>query len=214
MSHNIFMQDNDFIKKIKDLLLINKIDLTDFQLRQLLTYYSLSQEWGQKMNITTNLSFENYATENILDPVIALSNYSKILGKIEGLVDLGAGGGYIGITAKILFPELTCCYLIESVRKKVSFLQQVIRTLNLTQTEALHLRAEEFSIKEGYDTVVSRATWHWDDFKKIGQPFQDAQKHLVSFEGPKAHASQKTPPEQVIEYEIRPFAKNRYLYCL
>lgn len=211
----MIMQHNNFIETAQKYVSLNGLVMNSEQLDRLRLYYDLTLSWGGKMNITNNLAPEAYLCENFLDPLIGMTAYLQAGYSIRGLVDFGAGGGYVGITAKVLCPDLGECVLVESVRKKVSFIQMVIRELQLPQTQAVQGRAEDFSSDHAFfDTIVSRATWCWDDFKLIGTRFLQNNKKLVSFEGPAAHQAQENPPKTVLEYVIQPFERKRFLYCL
>ncbi len=208
------MQLNNFVEKAIDYLAQNNTVLSSVQLDLLHKYYDLTLDWGNKMNITNNLDPTSYFCENLLDPILGLKTYLRSGVQFNGLVDLGAGGGYVGLTAKILWPDLGDCLLVEAVRKKVSFMQMVIRELKLPQTYAIQGRAEDFVPKTSFQTVVSRATWSWDNLKQVSERFLTQDKKLLSFEGPVSHQAQQNLPKIVLEYDIQPFARKRYLYCL
>lgn len=203
-----------FTDKATILLSQNKISVSKESLMQLYIYYSLAVSWGSKMNITANLNEGDYLCENFLDPVVGLSVLNQAVPLKSGIIDFGAGGGFVGITARILFPGLGGCILVDSVRKKVSFMQMVLRELGFADSQAVHSRAEEFSTAKPHQAIVSRATWNWDEFLSVASRFKDENTILVSFEGPKAHASQTNPPQNTLKYTLEPFQKERYLYIV
>lgn len=208
------MNKDGFLIKAREYLQVNDVELEEAQLEKLYLYYSLTLSWGLKMNITTNLDATPYFCENFLDPVLGLLKLRDQGVLISGMADLGAGGGFVGITASVIFADLKYCVLVESIRKKVSFMQMVIRELSLGQTHAVQARAEEVVLNPRLvDTVVSRATWSWEDYELLSERFVQMGMKVVSFEGPKAHKQRSVTPQSVFEYEIKPFDRWRFLYC-
>lgn len=137
-------------------------------------YYLLTLKWGEKINITANLSAEAFVLENLADPVLAFFSAKSLLtggSKNLSCVDLGCGGGYVGLVWHILSGGRLETELIDSDRKKINFCKQVIRELGLCGVRADQRRAEELLAARShqYDLVVSRATWDVPEFfKKAG----------------------------------------------
>jgi len=113
-------------------------------------------KWNPKINLTAITDPLEVAIKHFLDSIIP----AKIIPPNTSLLDIGSGAGFPGIPLKILIPSLSVT-LIDASRKKVSFLNHVIRTLELEGIEALHVRAENFAKKTGitntYDVIISRA---------------------------------------------------------
>jgi 16S rRNA (guanine527-N7)-methyltransferase len=136
------------------------------------TYLSLLQAWGRKINLTTRLEARDVVIHHFLD---SLSGVRFISG--EGgarVVDLGAGAGLPSFPLKFALPLLRLT-LIESVRKKVSFCQEVIRATRSTGIDAVWGRSEELALKSGhrgaYDWAVSRALGQCADVACLALPF-------------------------------------------
>lgn len=152
-------------------------------------YYKILTEWNPKINLTRNDRGERFFIENVLDPILSAKVYEEYRKK-EGLkpaktlIDLGCGGGFVGIFWSLLQPELDRSVLLDANRKKINFCKQVIRELGLKNIEAVQGRAEKVS-DISFDIVVSRATWNFSDFVKIAKrylaPFGG---ETISFQGP------------------------------
>ena len=138
--------------------------LSDEQLRQLELYYEMVVEQNRVMNLTSITEPDEFIEKHLLDslaPLAADEGLKALLTKSGArLIDVGTGAGFPGIPLKIVCPSLSVT-LLDSLRKRVDFLQNVIDTLKLKDIKAVHLRAEEGGrdplYREQYDLVVSRA---------------------------------------------------------
>jgi len=150
--------------------------------------FDLYQNELLKWNATTNLISEKTAgeivTRHFLD---SLSAAKFITNPNARLVDIGCGAGFPGIPLKIAMPSIQL-YLLETNRKKVSFLKHIIRTLNLDQTQTLHGRTENIvqaeTWKEKFDIVISRAAFKLPDLLPLGQYFLAPGGLLITLKGP------------------------------
>lgn len=133
------------------------LTLTKTQLDQFLKYYELLVEWNKVMNLTAITEFHEVVIKHFID---SLSLVKVRRPERERLLDMGTGAGFPGIPLKIAFPELEVV-LIDSLNKRIKFLDTVISELKLHKISALHGRAEDYGHKgdfrDSFDLCVSRA---------------------------------------------------------
>ena len=149
------------------------IDLNDMQLKQLEKYYEMLIEKNKVMNLTAITEYEDVLKKHFLDS-LALNQIIKLKGKKIKVLDMGTGAGFPGIPLKIVFPELEIT-LMDSLNKRIVFLQEVISELGLTGIVAVHERAEEAALKaeyrEKFDFCVSRAVARLVSLTEFCLPF-------------------------------------------
>lgn len=138
--------------------------------------------WNRKTNLTAITDPGEVAVKHFLDAIVP----SRHIPSGAVLLDIGSGGGFPGIPLKIMDPSLSVT-LIDSVRKKTSFLNFVIRTLGLPGIEALHVRAEALATRPGmarrFDVVVCRALTALADFLRMARPLVRPGGLLIAMKG-------------------------------
>ena len=143
------------------------IQFTDKQIEQFMKYYDLLIEKNKVMNLTAITDLNEVMTKHFLDSVL-ISNVLN-MSDFYTLVDVGTGAGFPGIPIKILFPHLKVT-LIDSLNKRLKFLDDVISELELDGIETVHGRAEDLGnndlYREKYDLCVSRAVANLSPFIK------------------------------------------------
>ena len=136
------------------------ITLTDEQIEQFLQYYEMLVEKNKVMNLTGITEYEEVIQKHFLDSLSLIRVIPDIASQKLTVIDLGTGAGFPGIPLKIAFPELEIT-LMDSLNKRILFLQEVIDALDLKKVSAVHGRAEEMSSnathRQQYDLCVSRA---------------------------------------------------------
>ena len=142
------MNKEEFIKYTKEL----GIELTKEQLNQLDKFYKLLIEWNNKINLTRIIEEEEVYLKHFYDSL----TIAKVLDLKEKktLCDVGTGAGFPGVVLKIVYPNLKVT-LVDSLLKRVNYLNEIIKELELTDIEAIHVRGEDF--KGNFDVVTSRA---------------------------------------------------------
>ena len=125
---------------------------TEKQLNQLEKFYELLIEWNQKINLTRITEKEEVYLKHFYDSLTIVKAID--LNKVDSLCDIGTGAGFPGIVLKIVFPNLRIT-LIDSLQKRINYLNEIIKELDLKDIEAIHVRGEDF--KGSFDVVTSRA---------------------------------------------------------
>lgn len=148
------------------------IQFTDKQIEQFMKYYDLLIEKNKVMNLTAITDLNEVMTKHFLDSVL-ISNVLDMY-DFYTLVDVGTGAGFPGIPIKILFPHLKVT-LIDSLNKRLKFLDDVISELELDGIETVHGRAEDLGnndlYREKYDLCVSRAVANLSTLSEYCIPF-------------------------------------------
>ena len=145
------MNRNEFIKECKKL----GIDLTEEQLNKLEQFYELLKEWNTKINLTRIIEKEDVYLKHFYDSLTLIKAID--LTKEITLCDVGTGAGFPGIVLKIVFPNLKIT-LIDSLLKRVKYLNDIIEKLELKEIEALHYRIEDYNkLGNKFDIVTARA---------------------------------------------------------
>ncbi len=142
------MNQDRFILELSKL----NINITSLQLQQLERYYELLIEYNKVMNLTGITDKEDVYLKHFYDSL----TITKVidLNKYNTLCDVGTGAGFPGLVIKILYPHLKIT-LLDSLNKRLNFLNVVIKKLNLKDIETVHTRVEDY--KKQFDIVVARA---------------------------------------------------------
>ncbi len=133
------------------------VSLSEKQADQLIRYYELLIEWNERMNLTAITEPDDVLTKHFLD---SLSLIPYISDRNCSLIDVGTGAGFPGLVLKIALPEIKLV-LLDSLQKRINFLQAVCVELGLEGVECIHGRAEESAhsdeLRERFDFAVARA---------------------------------------------------------
>ena len=142
------MTKDEFKIALKEL----EIELTEEQLELLNQFYHLLINWNEKINLTRITEEKDVYLKHFYDSLTIVKVVE--LNKKETLCDVGTGAGFPGIVLKIAFPHLKIT-LLDSLNKRVIYLNEIIKELNLENIKAIHTRGEDYN--ETFDVVTARA---------------------------------------------------------
>lgn len=158
-----------------------QINLTDLQKQQFIDYYELLVEWNKMMNLTAITDLKEVIQKHFID---SLSLVKVLIPSKERLLDIGTGAGFPGIPLKIVFPDMEII-LLDSLNKRLVFLEEVIIKLELKKIKTLHARAEEFGkdvkYREQFDLVVSRAVAKLSTLSEYCLPYVKRNGYFISY---------------------------------
>lgn len=168
-------------KLLKEGLSKINLEISDKQIDQFMRYYELLLEWNSVMNLTAITEFEDVISKHFIDS-ISITNILNISN--QKIIDIGTGAGFPGIPLKIMFPEIEIT-LLDSLNKRVNFLNHIIDELSLDKIEAIHGRAEDIAhnedYRENYDIALSRAVARLPILLEYCIPFVKENGYFISY---------------------------------
>ena len=168
------------------------IELTELQKEQYNKYYNLVVEWNQKINLTAITEEEEFYTKHFFDS-ISLAFY-KDYSNIESICDVGSGAGFPSIPLKILYPNLKVT-IVDSLNKRIKFLNLIKDELGLTDCNFVHSRAEEFGqnkdYRESFEIVTARAVARLNVLSELCLPLVKKDGYFLSLKAQKAEEETK-----------------------
>ena len=162
---------------------------SDFQKQQFEKYYELLIEWNKKVNLTSIVDREDVWIKHFVDSCSLLDWYSVESMSGKTLIDIGTGAGFPGIPLAIMCPDLSIT-LLDSLNKRVQFLEIVKQELGLSNITTIHGRAEDYgkdkTFREQYDFAVSRAVSNLSSLLEYCIPFVKVNGLFVSYKSVRA----------------------------
>ncbi len=159
------------------------ISLNEKQVKQFYDYMKLLLEWNEKINLTAITEPEEIILKHFIDSM----TIAKYIEEGSNLIDVGTGAGFPGIPLKIIRKDIEVT-LLDSLNKRINFLEEVIARLELNQIKAIHSRVEEFgrekSNRESFDCATSRAVANLSTLAEYLLPLVKLKGSCISMKGP------------------------------
>lgn len=177
------MNEQQFI----DLLAEKGITLSPWQVEQFQLYFTTLVEWNEKMNLTAITEKEEVYLKHFFDSISAAFYFDFT--KVQSVCDVGAGAGFPSIPLKICFPHLSIS-IVDSLNKRISFLQHLANVLKLDDVAFYHDRAETFGQnplhREKYDLVTARAVARLSVLTELCLPLASVDGYFVAMKAASA----------------------------
>ncbi len=172
------MNEKEFISYLEKL----GINIDENKLFQLEKYYELLVTKNQVMNLTNITEKESVYLKHFYDSITLTIIHNFM--DCESICDIGTGAGFPGVVLKIIFPHLKVV-LIDSLEKRIKFLNELINELQLNDIEAIHIRAEDYARKnrEMFDIVTSRAVAKLSILNELCLPLVKVNGFFISMKG-------------------------------
>lgn len=169
-----------FIKELKKI----NIELSNKQIKQFEDYYNLLVEWNSKINLTSILDENEVYEKHFLDSIKMVHVIDLFDQKI---CDIGAGAGFPSIPLKIIYPNLKIT-IVDSLNKRIKFLDKLVETLELDNVELVAARAEDYALNnhEKFDIVSARAVARLNILVELCASLVKINGYFISFKGKQA----------------------------
>ncbi|AXK50902.1 16S rRNA (guanine(527)-N(7))-methyltransferase RsmG [Spiroplasma alleghenense] len=192
---------------------ILNVQLSEKIKEQLNKYFDFLVSENQKYNLTSITDSEAVYQKHFLDSLFFSNNF---LLKNQKICDIGTGAGFPGVVLKIFYPELEV-HLVESNNKKIHFLNELIKILDLKNITTHYERAEDFCIKfrEQFDVVISRAVSELNVLLELGSQLIKISGNFICLKGPRAEEEIKNlnnkEKELGLQFESKDLQNDDYL---
>ena len=182
------MTETDPKQYLKEELEAIGLQVSDQQIQKLYQYYELVTEKNKVMNLTAITDYEEFVKKHFVDSLM-IAKKTKFQKGVR-LIDIGTGAGFPGLVLKIVFPNLNVV-LLDSLNKRIRFLNAVINELELKNVEAVHGRAEDFARpgkwRENFDLCVSRAVANFSTLSEYCLPFVKQKGCFIAYKSEKSY---------------------------
>ena len=177
------MELNEFCKEIEKKSSKIDINLDNEICNKLYNYMNLLLEWNEKINLTAITDEKEIILKHFIDSF----TINKFINSGDKMLDIGTGAGFPGLPIKIIRPEVDV-FLMDSLNKRINFLNEVIELLQLKNIEAFHSRAEEMAknnkFREKFDVVTSRAVAKLNILLEYMLPYTKVNGKCLCMKGP------------------------------
>lgn len=173
------MNETKFLQHLKE----KGFELTEEQKKQFAIYYETLVEWNEKINLTAVTEKEDVYLKHFFDSITPSFYFD--FNKVQSICDVGAGAGFPSIPLKILYPHLELT-IVDSLNKRINFLNHLSSELNLTNCRFVHDRAETFGkgqYRESFDVVTARAVARLSVLSELCLPLVKKGGHFIALKG-------------------------------
>ena len=187
------------------------IKLDDLAVNRLCTYNELLIEWNEKINLTALTAPEDVALKHFTDSLMLL-RYSTIE-KDACVIDVGTGAGFPGLVLKIAQPDIRLT-LLDSLQKRLTFLDTVCRALDIEDVELIHSRAEDGSrteLRDSFDIAVSRAVASMNTLCEYDMPYVRVGGRFIAMKGKDADSELAEAQNAITELGGKLIAKHDFI---
>lgn len=151
-------------------------------IQQFEEYFDLLIKWNEVVNLTSITEEKEVIIKHFLDSLLVCRTID--LNQINNLIDIGTGAGFPGLPIKIVFPNIKVT-LMDSLNKRIAFLEEVCKNLNIKGIECKHGRAEDLArvkgYRDSYDLVVSRAVSNLSTLSEYCLPFAKVSGKFIAY---------------------------------
>ena len=178
--------------ELKDLIIRGaydyNIELDEHKVSQFMKYMLLLKEWNKKINLTAITEDYDIVKKHFIDSLSIIK--SNVIKKGSYIIDVGTGAGFPGIPIKIVIPEVKVV-LLDSLNKRIKFLNTVIDELMLKDIVSIHGRAEEMSksslYREAFDIATARAVANMNLLSEYCLPYVKKGGYFIAMKGPSGY---------------------------
>lgn len=174
-----------YFQLMKEASLEVGLDLTEKQYNQFIDYMKLLQEWNEKINLTAITEDEEVIKKHFIDCIKAFK--SNAVKNASTIIDVGTGAGFPGLPIAIMNPNVKVT-LLDSLNKRINFLNAVIAKLELKNVVTIHSRAEDGArkseLRENFDVATSRAVANMAVLSEFCLPYVKLNGYFVALKGP------------------------------
>ena len=177
-------KENLLVKGLSEL----GLTITEEQIEKFDKYYEMLIETNKVMNLTSITEYDEVIIKHFIDSLLVVNIFD--ISKSKKMIDVGTGAGFPGIPIKIMFPHLQIT-LLDSLNKRINFLQEVSKQVGIDNIEFIHGRAEDFGkleeYREKYDIATARAVAGLPILMEFCVPFVKVGGYFVCLKGPNAN---------------------------
>ena len=161
-----------------------QLDITEKQIEQFFIYKDLLLQWNEKMNLTAIVEEKDVILKHFID-CLTVAKFRNLDGK--NIADIGTGAGFPGLVLKIYFENSNMC-LVDALNKRINFLKEVSKQINVKNINFIHSRAEDLGkekdFRESFDFCVSRAVANLSVLAEYDLPFVKIGGEFIALKGP------------------------------